>query len=381
MYSRIVSGEPRFAFRWCLAVMVVAITGTALSCYGPLSSQAWKLWPHQKLADGSVRYYREIIYDPVRALLGCIVAFFLLQKLRDHRAGMEIPEPDRTFFRRAERLSLIGGIAVLLVHALWLGPRYLIKGELRDPATAAWTTWQQVRKPYWPYFLYMLALWMGLAAPVFLALLIRIRGNRRIWTEQSRDLEDAVEGINDCTQGKCAEAVGAVSQALHASFRAGLHAADQYLAIFFSALLMLLWVQLTPDRLMLSESGLDAGKVGLWFLLLPCASLFVGIVVSRQQATVNGVNENLERRRERAHREGDSACVGALDEALDGCPKYGGLPILWTASRKGGVAVPVLVSVASFVLAGRLVRGVPPIDQILLPDFVLQGIQKLFGGH
>jgi hypothetical protein len=147
-------------------------------------------------------------------------------------------------------------------------------------------TFDQIMKPYFPYFLYAAGFWFGIVTPAFLFLL---RAARRDWSWW-RAARGRLYGILSKQVSSAEELTAAGFQELTVSFQnyvIGLkNIAERYLPVLLAMSLALMHEQLTKTHESVTAASVEAAKAASWLFLGPALLIFVTLVALGYQSAV-----------------------------------------------------------------------------------------------
>jgi len=367
--TRSVKPTRRGVLLWFLLVLVVSTLGTYFSYHGVFSSEASRQWAKHQRAN-------PITMDVSRVLLSAGAALLIVWNLGVFNARRTSEEPDLLCIalRRYERWIFGIVTTLLLASAFVFQPLYGFKKEVIDLGLPSQPAFDQLVKPYFPYTLYMLGLWVGIVLPVFLVFIRSLvsdvdRGKR------SREVLGTNRGDVNVTQ--------LVFQQFVADFEDYFiflkEAAERYLSVFL-LLIIVLWVeQITPLESSATHFASEIVKTILWVFWIPAMLLSVYLLVKVYDDARSPVMSVLSAFAKNLRNEPDKheLFTRVIDKRIE-LSDRGGATFLKTVVINGRVSVYLLITVASPVIRLFLSQGGA---KAIFPDWLINLFQRLIYSH
>jgi hypothetical protein len=400
---------------WYMGAVIVSSIGTFLA-YGPFSSDAWEYW------SGANAWKRDV----ARAVVASLLAFFMLWNLESFAVKWKGSRDRHSFLplRRYELIILIGVATLLLVFTFLFLP-YSFRRDLKDSLeqlgkgsqiarrmAAAETAkdaatieiakkavadeiakkavadelakrvaandFTQIRKPYFPYLLYVFGLWIGIVFPVFLTLLRRVRVDWELWRVRRSTLDSCIPIKLPSHAGQGSNSFEEFSVAFQ-NYVIGLkEVAERYVPVLLATSLVLLYEQLTTSHLTVTQAAVESGKLALWLLLGPALLICITMVALGYQNAADKAEIGL-----RAFAETLAKSHGKtelFDRVIQAREK-----LMWEESpaefvvsvaKSATVAIPLLLALTAYVL--HSLAGPEGWLGIFVPKAAIDFVQGLF---
>lgn len=269
----------RLLTTWYLIAVFVGGLGSFLAYRGPATSPAWQQW------SGGVPW----LVDTFRLALAAGLSLFVVWALGalDAENGML---RKRVLEGRWALVPPAIFVVVVAIHFHCLPQTFI--AELHERSWPGTISFRTIYVPYFPYLLYTVALWCGIAMPPFLFILVRVRGDWARWKAYQRQFETAFAALAAVDSGED-HLLGA--QVALQNYVARLkQIGERSLPVLLAVAAMLVYEQLTPTHKTVLTGTQNTAKVVVWLLMGPALSSLVIIVMFGYQSAI--------RRAERGYR-------------------------------------------------------------------------------
>jgi ABC-type multidrug transport system fused ATPase/permease subunit len=343
--------------------------GTFLAYQGPLSSAAWQGW------DGADAWKRDLMRAIVSALLSLFVLWSMDVAPEKGRGSRISGEP--IIFNRYEKRLFLAIFLMLLLMIFYILPAAFISG-LDARGTNVPRTFDQIMKPYFPYFLYAAGLWIGIITPVFL-FLIRAAARDWAWWKEARA---RLYGILSRQVSSAAELTAASFQELTVSFQnyvIGLkNIAERYLPVLLAMSLGLMHEQLTTVHESATPESVEAAKVASWLFLGPALIIFITLVALGYQSAVKKAEAGFSPYIEILVKSPDKFDIlsAMLVLRANFIWEQSPLSFVISAIKSASVSIPLLLALTIYVLQ-NLIKG-EAVPLIFIPRQVLEFLKGFY---
>jgi hypothetical protein len=360
----------RMVLLWYLIALALSTCGTFLAYNGPLSSEAWQSW------SGTGAWKRDVL----RAVVAAIIAIFVLWHTRQVLTKQKVLKHFLIFapHRRHEWILLL----VLTTLLLWL-ILVLLPEQFRANLPKEFLSlskdeeFRQIRKPYFPYYIYVVGFWYGIVWPAFICLVRSIQRDfkwrQQAWARLNGSLPDQslAEG---CATSGAFERLLVAFQAYVLGLK---EIAERYLPVLLALALGLLYEQLTPSHQTVTRSALEYGKVVLWLVLGPALFVLVTFVALGYQSAAQKLEAGFGTFAETLVNDGNK--FDLLDRVLaaraDLFWHQSPATFVFSVVKGATVSITLLVSVTGYVLH-TLTHG--EWIHVFVPKMVVDFIKSLF---
>jgi hypothetical protein len=369
------NSRDRIVVRYVIS-FTICMMGSLLAYHGPLSSDAWRFW------DGGLAWIKDTIRAFVCALAGLFMLANMNAAVRPNPKADADPKLTSLRLRPAERIVLWLFIC-FLVYATVFPLREDFERTLIMPPRnyTGPLNFGNIWMPYFPYFFYILGLWIGIGFPVLIFLGRNVRLDRDWWLRARSDLDKVCFRefkVENNPQEDATQDIGVAFQ----DFAIGLRSiGERYLPVSLSVCLLLLYEQLTPSNKTVTGTAGDWGKLTLWLLLGPSLVVCFFLVALGYQRAARKVEIGFRSLAEAAKStpDGKDSFVKATKARTD---------LLWNRSpaafvlliiKSASISVLLLVTVTVYVL--KTITSPEGWFGVFLPKIVMETFKKIYVGH
>jgi len=242
-------------------------------------------------------------------------------------------------------------------------------------------TFGEIIKPYIPYLLYTMGLWIGNGFLVFLVLIRMVPQDWKEWRDSASKL-DRASAVKPLTKVESRrEAFGDLLLTFQDHVARIKDLAERYIPLLLVIALYLLYEQLTPSYKTLTPLSVEAGKVAVWVILGPAFIISLISVAFGYQNTA-----------ERAER-GFRVLIGASDESSrEDSDLLGKLlnardALLWERSpgklvlsvgKSATLSIPLLFTIVAYVIKIKTLEGPETWVGVFAPKAVVHFFETLY---
>jgi len=346
---------------WYAVALFIGSTGSFLAYHPPITSDAWLGW------SGGYPW----AVDALRLVVAAILALFVVWALGMLDAHNE-----------ALRGQLLEGWLIALPFAILSAVcaitfLYLPRAFIEELADRHWTgriTFRSIYVPYFPYSLYTIALWFGLAAPPLQCVLVRVRTDFSQWHVYRRELDESFAAViaNPATE----ERIVAVEIAFQNYVVRLKQVGERTLPVILAVAAMLVYEQATPSHEKALAATRSLMKVMVWALMGPAVLSFTIIVTLGYQSAVREA-EHVYRRllAESADRKVREKCVKLRDQLMW---KGSGWSFALSILKSMSVLVLLIASGTAYVV--KVANGNHWM-RIFVPEPVVDLVKRVFAAH
>lgn len=342
-------------FIWYLVALVCSSAGSRLAYSDLLASEAWQCWSSR------TAWKRDSALAAVATLLAIFLLWNMRAFTREQRTSKE-PFAPSSFHRYEWMLLAVATILLLalnffiLPHSFRLGLQERMallsqKPGCNDLSQVVPYDFQQILRPYFPYLLHVLGLWVGIVMPIFLFLIRCVSCDWDQWKENRSKLETYVLKAQKSTIHNRVEVFDGLSVSLQDYVVALKGIAEQYVPILLGVSLILLYEQITPSVETVTPAAVDIGKLAVWLLLGPALLACIVIVALGYQKAAHKAELGLRALVGTSPRIEDEDLLKRITEARskliwDQSPAA----FILSVAKSATVSVPLLLAIIAYVL-------------------------------
>lgn len=325
---------------WYAAAVCLGAVGTIIP-YLVMRSPAWVTW------SGSQAW----IVDIVRLVTAAALSLFALWNLRVFPTERLAPEERSVVLgriQRPERLAAVGSVLILTAAVFLPLAQSFIDG-LPGRSYKGPYDFKTIYLPYFPYLLYIFAIWVGLVLPLLVAMARALRADWKRWGSARRDLQAAFSP----TPG---ERVGSEDELDAAEFAMQNYTvrlkavAERYVPLLLAVALALLAEQRTALHGSTTGAATEFGKAFLWLLLAPSLFACVAVVAFGYQNALLRVERSLRAKLKRAIAVKDPLTERLLRERTQLIWDRSTAGFLLSVLKSGGISIPLAIGLIGLVV-------------------------------
>jgi hypothetical protein len=272
---------------------------------------------------------------------------------------------------------LVGIVLFLLLFNFKILPQSFVD-DLPSHKCAIPPTFREIMVPYFPYFIYVFFLYVGIVCPVFFVLIRRSIFDWRSWQKasstlrvrclrRSADYAFTLDGIQDVLF-KFQNHIVMLK-----------HVAERYIPVLLAVCFVLLYEEFTPSHSSVTPQAVEVGKAILWLLLGPALLISVSVVAFGYQNAARTIEGYL---RAAVLNVQGRAGAGEIFEKASSIRTS----LIWqqnpgdfilTIFKSGSVLIPLLIALAGYVL--KSIGGPDGWFHVFVPLAVTDFLKRLYG--
>jgi hypothetical protein len=341
-------------FTWYSVSLGLSIAGTYLAYSDALGSKAWQCWT-------SPTAWKR---DSALAVVATALVIFLLWNMGTFAIGRKTPKtlfiPSN--FRLYEWL-LLGTAGLLLLVLNFLVLPGIFRADLHaklsvlaaspgcsDLSKVFADDYRQIVRPYIPYVLNPLGLWVGIVMPIFLQLIRSVFKDLRVWRINRARLDSYVSKAKRVGDTNGTSIFNGLVISLQNYVVALKAIAEEYVPILLGVSLILLYEQITPTVATTTSFSVDLGKFAVWLLLGPALVTCIVIVALGYQRATQRTEVALKALARNPSSAADSDLVKRIAETRskliwDQSPAA----FILSVAKSATISVPLLLAIIAYV--------------------------------